>query len=130
VKRVVARECADLVAGLHAVLAQGAGVVQLPPQGGDAAEPEEAHPWRLPPCLDLDGAHENEDDAHDHGDNDKQEDEHGAAGDGHPIAEVGCHRSFAPLTLSSSALDRSLLLWLPRSLYHFVFWIVLCSFES
>jgi hypothetical protein len=45
----------------------------------------------------------------------KKKDEHGAAGDGHPIAEVGCRRSFAPLTLSSS-LDRSLLLLLWLSL--------------
>ena len=132
VERVVAGERADLLAGLHAVLAQGAGVVQLPPQGGDAAEPEEAHPWRLPPYLDLEGAHGNEGGAHEHGDDGKEEDEHGAAGDGHPIAEVGCHRSFAPLTLSSSSspLDRSLLLWISRSLSHDVLGLCCARLEG
>ena len=83
VEHVVAGERADLLAGLHAVLAQGAGVVQVPPQGGDAAEPEEAHPWRLPPFHD---AHENEGEARAHEDGGgKGGDEHDGAFDVFPI---------------------------------------------
>jgi hypothetical protein len=107
VEHVVAGERADLLAGLHAVLAQGAGVVQVLPQGGDAAEPEDAHPWRVQPLHD---AHENEEEAHAHDGGGETDDEHRDGGfDVHPypIAGVG-HRSLAaPLTLSSSPLDRS-----------------------
>jgi len=121
VERVVAGERADLLAGLHAVLAHGAGVVQRPRQGGDAAEREEADPSPWAP-------HDNEGDAHGHNDDGNQDDEHGA-----PIVVGVGHRSFAPLNLSPSPLDGCsllLLLWLSRSLSHVVLWIVLCSFES
>ena len=58
------------------------------------------------------------------------------ASDGHPIAEVGCHRSFAPLILSSSSspLDRSLLLllllWISGSLSHVVLGLCYARLEG
>ena len=66
VEHVVAGERADLLAGHHVVMAQVAAVAvaQVPPQGGDAAEPEEENPWRLPPFPD---ALKNEDEARDDG---------------------------------------------------------------
>jgi len=129
VERVVAGERADLLAGLHALLAHGAGVVEHPRQGGDAAERGEADPSPRAP-------HDNGDDAHGHAGDGKGDAEHGVAGDGHPrpiVVGVG-HRSLAPLNPSPSPLDGAALscscvLWffLARSLSHVVLWIVVES---
>jgi len=96
VEDMVAGERADLLAGLHTVAADGAGVAQAPPQGGDAAEPEEAHPRGPPPRSEVGGAHEDDegnDDDHDQGDHGEDDAEHDADGDGHQpiIADVGGH---------------------------------------
>ena len=97
---MVAGERADLLAGLHALLAHGAGVVERPRQGGDAAERGEADPSPRAP-------HDNGDDAHGHAGDGKGDAEHGVAGDGHPrpiVVGVG-HRSLAPLNPSPSPLE-------------------------
>ena len=93
VERVVAGERADLLAGLHALLAHGAGVVEPPRQGGDAAERGEADPSPRAP-------HDNDDDAHGHNGDAKQDAELGV-----PIVVGVGHRSLAPLNPSPSPLD-------------------------
>jgi hypothetical protein len=96
VEHMVARERANHLEGVHALLADGAVVAQLPLQGGDAAERRDAQP--PPPCpqavavgvrgADAPGDDEGSGDAHDQGD------------DGRPGAHVVGHGGCAPLALS------------------------------
>jgi hypothetical protein len=95
VEHLVARESADLLAGLHGAPAHAAEVAQVPLQSRDAAERRDTQPSRQAPV-----AHDqhvgDHGDPQGHADDDVEDVDHDDDDDGHHNAQAGEHWSPAP----------------------------------